>query len=186
MVRINLLPVRISKKKEAGNQQLLLIALLLVGGLVINWMWSSNRSGEVAERQKRLAKAKQDLAVIERIIGEVTGIKAEQKALREKLAALETLKSQRTGPVRMLDELATIMPKRVWLRKLSESGGKIAFEGSAGTIEDVSAFMAALKGATHFKNVELRKTMQTGARTVEFSIDCSVVYAVGPSPAGKG
>lgn len=189
MVRINLLPVRVSKKKEAGKQQLLLFAVLLVAGLVGNALWNNNRAGDLETREKRLSKTKQDIAAIERIIGEVTSIRAEQKSLRDKLEVLETLKRGRSGPVRMLDELARLIPRRVWLKKLSEGNGQLAFDGSAGNIEDVSAFMAALKGSTHFKKVELRRTeaqVQGRARTVEFSIDCSVEYATGARPAGGG
>lgn len=185
MVRINLLPVRVSKKKEAGKQQLLLFLALLVAGLVGNWLWHDNRASDLETRERRLTKTKQDIAAIEKIIGEVTSIRAEQKALRDKLDVLETLKTGRSGPVKMLDELATIIPKRVWLKKLSEGGGRISFDGSAGSIEDVSAFMAALKGSNHFKGVELKQTEAKagGARTVDFSIDCAVEYGAKPAAA---
>ncbi len=190
MVRINLLPVKVSKKKEAGKQQLIFILLLLLGGLVGNWLWQDNRAGDLDTRVKRLNKTKADIAAIEKIIGEVTSIRAEQKALRDKLEVLDQLKRGRSGPVRMLDELATVIPKRVWLKRLSEANGKVSFEGSAGNIEDVSAFMAALKGSTHFKSVELKnteaKTSNVGQKTVDFAIECAVNYAAGPAPAAKG
>ena len=92
----------------------------------------------------------------------------------------------------MLDDLATLIPKRVWLKKLSETNGQLSFEGSAGTIEDVSTFMTALKGSSHFKGVELKQTGKSGnqgVRSVDFTIDCSVNYG-GAAPAasepGKG
>ncbi len=190
MVRINLLPVKVSKKKEAGKQQLIFIVLLLLGGLVGNWIWHENRAGDLDGREKRLSKTRADIQAIEKIIGEVTSIRAEQKALRDKLEVLEQLKRGRSGPVKMLDELATIIPKRVWLKRLGESGGKVSFDGSAGNIEDVSAFMAALKGSTHFKSVELKNTevgsATSGQRTVNFAIECTVSYQADGVPAEGG
>ncbi len=190
MVRINLLPVKVSKKKEAGKQQLLLFAVLIIGIIVGNALWNSSRAADLSAREKRLSKTRQDIAAIEKIIGEVTSIKAEQKALRDKLEVLETLKRGRSGPVRMLDELATVIPKRVWLKKLAETNGQVSFDGSAGNIEDVSAFMAALKTSSHFTKVELRKTeaQAQGRRAVDFVIDCSVNYArpATPAPASGG
>lgn len=184
MVRINLLPVRVSKKKEAGKQQLVLFVMLLVGGLVGNMLWNNSRSSDLAAREKHLAKTKADIAAIEKIIGEVTSIRSEQKALRDKLEVLETLKRGRSGPVRMLDELATIIPKRVWLKKLTEANGRIAFEGSAVSLEDVSAFMTALKSSQHFKQVELKQTGRAGGKaSVDFSIDCSVNFATDAAAA---
>ena len=73
-------------------------------------------------------------------------IKDQQAALREKLDVLDELKAGRTGPVRVLDELATLTPKRLWITKLDEKGGAATITGQAATIDDVSAFMTALKG----------------------------------------
>ena len=47
MIRINLLPVRVSKKKAAGKQQLVLFAVLLVGGYVGNFLWAQARAGDL-------------------------------------------------------------------------------------------------------------------------------------------
>ncbi len=179
MVRINLLPVRVSKKKEAGKQQLLLFAVLLLAGLVGNWLWAGGRRAELASLEAKLARTKADIAQLDKIIGEVRDIKDAQKALRDKLDVLDKLKAGRSGPVRMLDELASITPKRLWLRKLDERGGIVNFEGTAVTIDDVSAFMGALKQARYFGNVELRKTQarsDKGFKLVDFTISASVRY----------
>jgi type IV pilus assembly protein PilN len=179
MVRINLLPVRVSKKKEAGKQQLLLFALLLVAGGVGNWMWNSSRAADLAGRQQHLAKTQADVKALERIIGEVASIKKEQKSLQEKLAVLDSLKKGRSGPVRVLDEIATIMPAHASLRKMAEKGGKVTFEGAAASIDDVSALLTALKQSTHFKEPDLKKTeakAQGTVKTVDFLIEATVDY----------
>jgi type IV pilus assembly protein PilN len=161
MVRINLLPVRVSKKKEAGKQQLVLFAALLVLGLAGNYAWSSSRAGDLKTRQAKLARTKEDIAQLDRIIGEVKNIKTAQAELQQKLDVLDRLKAGRTGPVRMLDELATITPRQLWLAKLDEKGGSVTFSGTAVSIDDVSTFMAALKASKYFDKVELKKTTAT-------------------------
>ena len=183
MIRINLLPVRVSKKKEAGKQQLLFFALAAAFALVCNFWWSRSRAEEFAARQAKLARTRSDIAQLEKIIGEVKNIKAEQAALRDKLAVLEKLKAGRQGPVHVLDELATIIPKRVWLRKMDEKGGSVAFDGTAGSIEDVSAFLAALKTARYFSAPELKKTAAKAEgkfKLVEFTITANVHYVPAP------
>jgi type IV pilus assembly protein PilN len=185
MVRINLLPVRVSKKKEAGQQQLILFALVLVFGIIANYVWVSSRAGELDTMKKKLASTQAEIAQLDRIIGEVKNIKEQQAQLREKLDVLGTLKAGRTGPVRMLDELATLTPKRLWLLKLEEKGGTITFTGSASSIDEVSEFMTALRGSTHFKGVELGKTVaktEKGFRLVDFTLTATVAYAL-PAPA---
>jgi type IV pilus assembly protein PilN len=186
MVRINLLPVRVSKKKEAGQQQLFLFALVLIFGLIANYLWVHSRASELDSRKKKLQSTQAEIAQLDRIIGEVKNIKDQQSQLREKLEVLGQLKAGRTGPVHMLDELATLMPKRLWLAKLEEKGGTLTFSGSAASIDEVSEFMSALRASTNFKNVELGKTVaktDKGLRLVDFTLTAGVGYALPPPSA---
>lgn len=179
MIRINLLPVRISKKKEAGKQQLVFFALAIVFALVCNFWWSRSRGEELASREDKVKRTRAEIAQLEKIIGEVKNIKAEQQAVKDKLAILDKLKAGRQGPVRVLDELAGITPKRLWLRKLDEKSGAVTFDGSAATIDDVSAFLSALKRSPYFSVVELKKTSakrEGKYKLVEFLITATVNY----------
>jgi type IV pilus assembly protein PilN len=204
MVRINLLPVRVSKKRELGKQHLAIFALVLVLGLGANYFWAASRAGELKSRQQKLQRTREDIAQLERIIGEVRNIKEQQQALQQKLDILERLKSGRSGPVRMLDELATLVPRNLSISKLDEKNGTVIFVGSALTIDDVSTFMAALKTSRYFAGVELKKTASAarpagglaGDRMVNFEITAQAKYAAtadgkdakaaAPAPAGKG
>jgi type IV pilus assembly protein PilN len=186
MVRINLLPVRVSKKKVAGNQQLLLFALLLVGGVLANGIYHGRRAAELETLEKRVAETRQDIVELDKVIGEVKSIRTQQQQLQEKLDTLAKLKQGRTGPVRMLDELATIIPRRIWLDKLEEKAGKVTLAGGATSIEDVSQYMAALRSSKSFGDVELKRTegrLEKGLHTVKFTIVATARY-VTPVPAG--
>jgi type IV pilus assembly protein PilN len=181
MVRINLLPVRVSKKKEAGKQQLLVFAAVLVAGLAANYAWSSSRAADLKAREAKLARTKEEIAQLERIIGEVKNIKDAQQELQKKLDVLDKLKQGRSGPVRMLDELATVTPRQLWLGKLEEKGGAMTFTGWAASIDDVSEFMTKLKQSKYFTKVELKKTTAVkvagrGDRQVSFEISTTVRY----------
>jgi type IV pilus assembly protein PilN len=183
MIRINLLPVRVSKKKAAGKQQLLLFALLVVAGYVGNFVWSSTRAADLKVREAKVRSTQEEIAQLDRIIGEVKNIKEQQAALREKLDILAQLKANRSGPVRVLAGLAELTPKRLSLTKLDEKGGALTFTGVAATIDDVSAFMSALKANPHFSAVELTKTTSAASAQgrafeyVEFTLTATVSYA---------
>jgi type IV pilus assembly protein PilN len=192
MIRINLLPVRVSKKKAAGKQQLLLFALLVVAGYVGNFAWASTREADLKAREAKVRATRDEIAQLDRIIGEVKNIKDQQAALREKLDILTQLKANRAGPVKVLDALASVTPKRLWLARMEEKGGVVTFAGAAATIDDVSEFMSALKANPHFSAVELTKTAaaaqpQKGLEYVDFTLTATVNYAPAPAPAaGKG
>ena len=91
------------------------------------------------------------------------------------------LKQGRTGPVRMLEELATVTPRQLWLSKLDEKNGAVSFSGAAVSIDDVSEFMSKLKQSKYFTKVELKKTTAvkgTGRseRLVNFEITATATY----------
>jgi type IV pilus assembly protein PilN len=179
MIRINLLPAKVSKKKQAGTQQLAIAAAVLVATLAGNFLWSASRADALASREAKVKRTKVEIANLEKIIGEVNDIKQQQAAVKDKLAVLDKLKANRAGPVRLLDELARVMPKRVWLKKFDEKDRIVSFDGSAATIEDVSAFMSALQKSPYFTAIELKKTTaKTEGRykVVDFSLTAKAQY----------
>lgn len=189
MIRINLLPAKVSKKKQAGTQQLAIAAAVLVAALAGNFFWSSSRATALATREAKVKRTKAEIANLEKIIGEVNDIKQQQAAVKDKLAVLDKLKANRAGPVRLLDELAGLVPKRVWIKKFDEKDRSVSFDGSATTIEDVSAFMSALQKSTYFTAVELKKT---SARTegrykvVDFTLTAKAEYVPEKLAAATG
>ncbi|AKU90319.1 PilN domain-containing protein [Vulgatibacter incomptus] len=181
MIRINLLPTRQAKKKDLGNKQLVLLGLLVVGALMGNWFWYSGVESTLAQKNAQVAKLKQDIAQLDKIIGEVNTIKEQKKALEEKLAVLDKLRKGRTGPVKMLDALSTLMPEKVWISAIEEKGGAMVIRGGAVTNEDLADLMRELKKNPFFSEPSLKKSQQVGDRQlgtyVQFELSCSINYA---------
>ena len=79
---------------------------------------------------------------------------------------------------------------------MEEKAGKVTFQGTAASIDDVSLFMTALKGSRFFGDVELKKTtakVESGYRVTEFDIMAGARYspvleaaAAAPAPAPAG
>ncbi len=182
MIRINLLPVRATRKKQAGRQQVLVLALLVVVVVVANGFWNHARRSDLSSREQRLRDTRNRIGQLDKIIGEVKTIKAHQAAVKDKLAVLDRLKAGKQGPVRVLDELATVIPAKLWLRKFDEKGGAATFEGTAATIDEVSAFLSALKRSQYFGAPELKKAtarIEKNLKLVDFTITATVNYTPG-------
>lgn len=144
MIKINLLPVRQAKKREAGKQILILYAVLLVGGVVGNYYWYDLRESAAAEGEAKVQRTTQKIAELQKVIGEVDNINKRKTELNEKLGVLKTLKSGRSGPVRILDALAEATPKKVWIREFDENGENVKLSGHAMSHEDVADLMRRL------------------------------------------
>ena len=177
MIRINLLPVRAAKRREFGKQQLLLMVLALIIAAGANFFWwkSVNDANNTLEAQ--MARTRQDIAQLEKTIGEVKSIKDEKKALEDKLKILDDLKKGRTGPVRMMDELSGLVPQKVWIEDFSEQGGAVGLRGSAVTYEDLSLFSKKLKTSKHFTEVVIRRASQRSDGVVTWEITCKANYS---------
>ena len=178
MIHINLLPVRAAKKREFGRQQLILFGLILFGAILGNYTWWSAEKDSLNALQQRISSTRNEIAQLEKTIGEVKSITQDKKALEDKLKILDALKKGRTGPVKVMDELATIIPNRAWLTEYTEQNGSVVMRGYAVTYEDLSAFAGRLKTSKYFANVTIKKASQkTQNGSVEWEIDCNANYS---------
>jgi type IV pilus assembly protein PilN len=179
MIRINLLPVKAAKKREFGRQQLILFALILVGAGVGNYLWFKAENDNLNALNQRIVSTRNEIAQLEKTIGEVKTITQDKKALEDKLKILDTLKKARTGPVKVMDELATIIPFKVWISDYVEQNGNLLLHGSAVTYEDLSSFAQKLKTSKYFSNVTIKKASQKNdSGAVEWEIACVANYSV--------
>ncbi len=170
---INLLPVRASKKREVGKQWLVLFALVFFGAAVGNYFWYDATQQGLNAAHERVENFNVQIKKLKSIIGDVKNIKAEKANIEQKLKVLQTLKDGRTGPVRVMDELSTIIPKRVWLKTFEIQGGKATMTGSAASYDDVASFVKRLEGSKFFSAPTLGPTRAAGD-AVDFSVSCGV------------
>lgn len=178
MIRINLLPVRASRKREAGKQWIALFILVVAATLVGNGILYNETTKKVAAVNARVKRYEDDLATLNKIIGEVKNIKEEKEAITRKLDILRKLKDGRTGPVKVLDELATLIPQGVWIYTWDEgSGGGLTFTGAGKSYDDVANFAKKLRDSRFFSNVTLKGTRQVNENRCDFTITLSVNYA---------
>lgn len=144
MIHINLLPVRQVKKREASRQFLVVAAGLVVLALIANWYWYSKRQDIIAGNQQHIDETNRQIHELEKVIGEVNNINKRKKEVEAKLKVLDDLRKRRSGPVRMMDALATAIPKKVWISAFDEKGGAVKLTGSAFSHDDVADFMRSL------------------------------------------
>ncbi len=158
MIRINLLPVREARRKADLHQQFVLIAAAAVGSLVLAAGFHQFVRSSVTGANKRVEALKTQLAQYKPQQDQVEGFKTKKGEIEQKLEVIDRLEKSRSGPVHILDELASRTPERVWLTTLSATGGKIELEGMSLDNELVALFLTALNDSAYFANVELKET----------------------------
>ncbi|HYO60042.1 PilN domain-containing protein [Archangium sp.] len=146
MIRINLLPVRTKGKANPGRQIVALLAFVLLGVGVGNYMWYADRAGVVEKQAEGLDSTRRRIADLDKTIGEVKNISNRKIEVEKKLAVLDELRRGRSGPVRMLDALSTALPKKVWIKAFNEERSNVKLTGSAVSHDDVAELMRNLNG----------------------------------------
>ncbi|HUU02063.1 MAG TPA: PilN domain-containing protein [Myxococcota bacterium] len=144
MIKINLLPIKAARKREYVKQQLILALVLIVATLVGLYLWWNAVDGDIANRQKQIKQAEQQIQQYNKAIGEVEKYKGMEAALNRTLMIIENLFKGKTGPVRVLDRLSRVIPKQVWLTKWEEKSGTVTIEGEALSNKHVGNFMTLL------------------------------------------
>lgn len=176
MIYINLLPVRAAQKKEKLVEQIFVlvaaVALVIASCVGVYGVLLS----KILIEKSEISQKEQHIASLQKKIQEVKNFEKLQKELRTKLDILEKLKAGRSGPTRLLDDLASAIPDKLWLESYKEAGGKITMAGLAMSEEPVAVFMQNLEASKYFKDIELQVLDQTTKNKIKlnkFSINCT-------------
>jgi len=182
MMRINLLPTKAARKQVSARQELLVFA----GGLAIAvaglFGWWTVTLAKIDTLEERVAGVQNQFNAAQKDKARVDEFAQKAKKLEQKLQAIEQLKNRRTGPAKLLDDLAATLTvqKKVWLTSLQERDGVLALEGGAMEHEDLSEFQMALtKRSRLMSNVKLALVTtvnKDGITYLEWKLTCSTNY----------
>jgi type IV pilus assembly protein PilN len=194
MIDINLLPVREARRKadvrQLGMQALLAVILAVAGvGFVHTQLVAS-----ISNSQARIRQMEADIKQFQPQLDQVAAFRKKKASLEKKIEVIEELDRARNGPVRVMDELATHMPEKVWLTSLSTEGSTVKLKGEGMDNELVAVLMRALNESPYFDKVDLQSTelgnSKEGLKLVKFNVEAVVVTpkpakpeAVKPGPA---
>jgi type IV pilus assembly protein PilN len=181
MIKINLLPYReILKKENIRNHAVIAGSSLLLVILLIVLVDSVMRS-KVNKVEKNIAKIESKLAQGKVQVAEIKKLKQEKETYSKQFQIIENLKKGKEGPVRILDELATNIPERIWLETLKQSGNSLELVGVAVDNKLISKFMSNLQKSPYFMKVDLIATemkLQSAGKTKEklnkFTLTCTI------------
>jgi len=178
MIEINLLPHREAKRAADVKESVLLLVLGLI--LLAGGVYFANASVE-EQLDATGTSVRQLEADIERYKPQqqkVAAFKKRKKELVDKLDIIKGLERARSGPVRVLDEIAQTTPERLWLTEVTTKQRKITLEGASLDTGVVADFLRKLNESKYFKDVDLDKTqggkVVDGVRLVDFVIEAKM------------
>ena len=174
MLQINLLPVREARRREDYRRLSMhaVLMLLLVGGGV--GITHSIISEKINNSTDRIAQMQRDIDLYKPQLEQVEVFRTKKKELKSKIDVIARLDRARSGPVRVLGELAARTPERLWLTSVVTEGRTILLVGQSLDNDIVALFLRSLGASDFFSEVDLDKTEmkgeKDGLRLVSFRI----------------
>ena len=183
MIRINLLPVREERRKASARQLALVLIAAVVGSVLLSGALHWKVRHDIASAREMAQITQQEIDRFGPQLKQVEEFKKTKAEIEQKLDVIQGLNEARSGPVHMLDELATHTPDRIWISKVSVHGGRLSMEGMSLDNELVALFLTALEESPYFKDVEL---VQTQAKEKDgFRLNAFEVSGVMTAPGAE-
>jgi type IV pilus assembly protein PilN len=158
MIKINLLAAeRKTVTKRAGFQigQKITVGctlILVLAGLTIAWRyWSLQKQS--AQLDQDIAAAQQETTRLRALITQVQQFEQRKSQLQQRVALIEQLRRDQTGPVHMLDQISRSLPPMLWLTSLKQgaTANEVVIDGRATTMTGLSDFVGNLEGTGYFR-----------------------------------
>lgn len=158
MIRVNLLAAdreRATRKVAFQAGQKITVGcslILLLAALLIGWRyWTLARESDALDAE--IAASQRETARLHSIIQQVQQFEQQKAQLQQRVALIEQLRREQTGPVHLLDEISRALPPMLWLTELKQSAGgpDVTIEGRSTTVTAVSDFVANLEASGYFK-----------------------------------
>jgi type IV pilus assembly protein PilN len=187
MIQINLLPVREAKRKAGVKQNVLELVLLLIVVVAVIGFVHTDLSGNIEATEHRISQMQTDIDKFKPQLDQVAAFRAKKAELQKKIDVIAGLDRARKGPVRIMDELATRTPDRLWLDSISARGTKLELTGQSLDNELVAVFLGSLGDSPYFADVDLNSSELAngpeGLQVVKFKIQAVIVAPQTGAPA---
>jgi type IV pilus assembly protein PilN len=186
MIRINLLPHR-EQKRQARQRQfvslsiglaILALAVILLGHVIFG--------AQIEGQESRNSLLKTEIAKLDDQIKEIDKLREQTQALLARKQIVETLQSNRTEAVHLLDQMVRQLPDGIYLKSLKQVGAKVTLVGYAQSNARVSTLMRNIESSPWLHQPELVEIKSVPSPTTkdlrvnEFTLNVQIKQSAPP------
>ena len=167
MIRINLLPHR-EQKRQARQRQFVSLAIgLAILGAAVVLLVHVAFGWQIESQESRNGLLKTEIAKLDSQIKEIDKLREQTQALLARKQIVETLQSNRTEAVHLLDQMVRQLPDGIYLKSLRQSGAKVTLVGYAQSSARVSTLMRNIEASPWLQNPELVEIKSVASPTAK-------------------
>ena len=157
MIKINLLPFRVARKKENIRKQISIFLLfVLLTGVALIW-YTQSINKQIVSIKEKTKQINYQVAKYKEKVDRVVQIQKDLKILKEKLVIISSLKKQKKKQLMLFDGMTDlIIPTRMWLESFKTDKNSVTIKGIAFDNPTIADFMEKLEKSSLFSTVDLK------------------------------
>ena len=201
MIPINLLPHREVKRKAQQRQFGFLAVIAAVVGIAIVTLVHGFLAQRIDNQQARNRYLDGEISKLDKQIDEIKKLKEQTSQLLARKRVVESLQSNRTEAVRLLDQMVRQLPDGLYLKQVKQTGDIVNVTGYATSNARVSTLMRNFEASPWLEDpklVEIKAIKVNNANLNEFNLNVKVTRpkeevedilkkpGVAPQPAKQG
>ncbi|MCK5684841.1 PilN domain-containing protein [bacterium] len=157
MIKINLLPFRIARKKENIRKQISIFLLFIILAVAALFWYTTVINKQISSYKEKTTQVNSQIAKYKEKANRVAQIKKDLQILEEKLKIVATLKSQRKKQLQLFDGMTQlIIPTRMWLESFKTNVSSVTIKGVAFDNPTIADFMEELENSSLFSTIDLK------------------------------
>jgi type IV pilus assembly protein PilN len=186
MMRVNLLPHREIRRKAQQQQFIAALAAVAIVGAVVAYGVYLLLEREYDNHVSGNKYLTEEIAKVDKEIEEINRLKEQTAALLARKQVVETLQSNRSETVNLLDQLVRQLPDGMYLSSVRQQGAKVTITGVTQSQARVSTLMRNLESSQKLANpalVVIQSLSKGTTKANEFTMNVDIVR---PKTDAKG
>jgi type IV pilus assembly protein PilN len=155
MIRINLLPHREQRRQARQRQFISSSIFLAILGISVVFGVHGIFDAQIATQMDRNSLLKAEIGKLDEQIKEIDKLREQTQALLARKQVVETLQSNRTEAVHLLDQMVRQLPDGIYLKSLKQTGARVTMVGYAQSNARVSTLMRNIESSPWLRQPEL-------------------------------
>jgi len=154
--------------------------LILIGGVAVAILYIAIMALALTSKRRNLdeeiGKARVEAERLKSIIEEVKEYEDKKASLEEKIALINSLKTNQKGPVRLMDEISRALPDLVWLSDVAVSQDQVTMKGRTLSPNAVATYLENLKKSPFFAEPVFRNLGQEAGGQGIYNWEMTLVF----------
>lgn len=155
MARVNLLPWRQQQRLVRHRYFYLALVMTVIVAVAPMYLLSNLIDTQLAQQQVRNQLLQAEIANANLVIDQIQLLEAKRQTLLTRAEQVQRLQQSRAKLVKVFNELVSVVPDGINLKKLTRSGGVLRMEGIAESHDHVSLLLRQLDQSAEFVESKL-------------------------------